>query len=235
MTAREVVCGGLDRAPSPCAPSIPTQPTKHQQRKQDLREGLTSAVRDLVLSERNRLRNRFLGPNQWRRLLCLGLILFDFAVVAIFSRMYRLSMIDYETGTASVIGGVTLAILAFRIARPDFFADWVFLGALHMVAGFMLYKDPYQSSSMAFAGFVLALLSASMLTTWIGATTFPFAGRAWIMAAGITSFLCTVGVIADYMTYAALYPETVADIMLMLLGLSLFGLAISIRRHMTSN
>lgn len=188
-------------------------------------------LRAQTLRQRTNLRQRFRGPYQWRRILCLGIILIDFAIIAIASTIYRLSMIVYEPGVAPLMGGVTLSIIIMRIARPAFSLDWICLGALLAGLGLVLAMDPNLSSLPAFVAFSLLLTILSLLMIWIGATTSPVDGRIWVVAAGITGLLCTVVSIIDHVTTPVLYPDIVASVILLLIGMALFGLALSLRQE----
>lgn len=208
--------------------SISATIRKHKSEYPD--DSLMSKWSALVSSRRVALRNRFKGPSQWRRLLCLGILLIDFAIIGIAASLYQLSLIAYEAGTAAVTGGAALAIIIFRIARPSFALDWIFIGAILIGIGLTLMRDPSMSSVSTFVVFSMLLTTLSFALIWIGATTSSTSGRASIMAAGFTALICTAVTIVDHTKTPALHPDTVASVVLLLIGMSLFGLALSLRR-----
>lgn len=207
--------------------SISTTIRKHESEDSD--DGLMSKFGALVSSRRVTLRNRFKGPSQWRRLLCLGILLIDFAIIGIAASLYQLSLIAYEAGTAAVTGGAALAIIIFRIARPSLAFDWILVGAILIGVGLALMRDPSMSSVSTFVVFSMLLTTLSIALIWIGAITSPTGGRASIMAAGFTALLCTAVTIVIQITAPVLPPDIVASVILLLIGMSLFGLALSLR------
>lgn len=183
----------------------------------------------LVALRRDALRNRFRGPSQWRRLLCLGIILIDFAIIGITASLYQLSLIAYQAGTTAVLGGTALAIIIFRITRPSFALDWILIGAILVGIGLTLMRDPPMSSLTAFVAFSALMISLSLILIWIGVTTSSVGGRTWVSAGGFTALLCaSVSIVAQLIT-PALPPDTVASVILLLTGMSVFGLALSLR------
>lgn len=195
----------------------------------DHHSGVISALVTFTLSRRRALRNRLTGPSQWRRLLCLGIILTDFAIIGLAASMFEISLIAYEPGTAPVMGGAALAIIIFRIARPAVPFDWLVIGAVFMGVGILLVVDPFMSSHIMFTIFSILLTFLSLALIWIGATTSPEEARVWVTAGGGAALLCTIASVVAHIANSNPQPDTVASVVLLLTGMSFLGLALSLR------
>lgn len=192
---------------------------------------LPRVFRSLAVRRRQKITERFKGPYDWRRLFGLGVVLADLAIVSLANSAFDKVVSGYWPGMASIFGGLLLAIIMMRLGRPVLYLDWVLNGAFHIGLGLLLTKDPFLLSSWSFPLFATLLASSALLMTWIGMTLDIPGGRDWLMAGGLASFGCVVWSVIERSTVTIVEPDVVLGVVLLLLGLSIAGLGLSLRRR----
>lgn len=180
---------------------------------------------------RRKVRGRFRGPYDWRRLFALGILLVDLAVLALANTILGTDLIDYRPGMAAIFGGLLLSIIMIRLGRPELYFDWIATGLLHVALGLTLISDPLLTTDGSFTLFSVLLLVTNLLTIWIGATLAIIAGRPWLIASGLTSLLCLAWMVFGPETTRLVEPDFVSAVELLLLGFSILGLAGAARRE----
>lgn len=194
---------------------------------------LLALVQATVRRKRNENRDRFRGRYDGWRLFALGVILVNIAIIAFANAFFYTLAFQYRPGTASLFGGIMLAILIIRLGRPKVFLDWTLIGTLHVWLGLIVTNDPMLISSWSLALFWMLLTVSSALKVWIGKTLVHRSeGSAWPLACGFASLLSAVvwGII-NWVTLT-IEPDVMLATDLLLLGLSICGLGLYLRREM---
>lgn len=185
----------------------------------------------LAFRRRRKTAGRFQGPYDWRRMFALGVILIDLAVLALANSVLGRIIAGYCPGMASIFGGLLLAIIIIRLGRPALYFDWIANGLLHIGLGLLLTKDPFLLSWSSFLLFSILLAGSALLMTWIGMTLDIPGGRAWLMAGGLASLICVAWLVVERLTVTFVEPDVVLGVVLLLLGLSIAGLGLSLKRR----
>lgn len=183
-----------------------------------------------VQKRRGKISDRFNQPNGGLRLIMLGVLLIDLAVIALSVDFFNLRLPDYWPGMASIFGGLLISIIIIRISRPKLFWDWIALGTLHTTLGFLLTKSPSLWSSQSFVVFCALLLATAILRLWIGATLVQWNGRSYLLASGLTGLFCTGWAVATRLTSSPTSPDFILAVDLLITGLSIAGLGLSLRQ-----
>lgn len=182
----------------------------------------------LLLRMRRARQNRFDGNGDWRRIMALGVVTVDFAILGFFSSASGLS--GYMPGTASMFGGLIICIIMLRLSRPAIFLDWTFFGIVQVLLGIQVQTGLSSDVPVGTAMFYLGLVASAVLLIVIGIQTHFPEGRAWLLAGGICSMIISVASIAEAVTSGHLGPDNTLLITLMIAGLSVVGMGVSLKK-----
>ncbi|WP_152025791.1 hypothetical protein [Agrobacterium tumefaciens] len=182
----------------------------------------------LLLRMRQARQNRFDGNGDWRRIMALGVVTVDFAILGFFSSAAGLS--GYMPGTASMFGGLIICIIMLRLSRPAIFLDWTFFGIVQVLLGIQVQTGLSSDVPVGTAMFYLGLVASAVLLIVIGIQTHLPEGRAWLLAGGICSMIISVASIAEAVTSGHLGPDNTLLITLMIAGLSVVGMGVSLKK-----
>jgi hypothetical protein len=187
-----------------------------------------SALRDATFRRRCNTRGRFRGPYDWKRLFALGIVLINVAAIGIANVVLDRGLGAYRPGMASLFAGLLLSIIMVRIGRPQLYLDWIAKGIFYSWLGSILLGDPALESVWSFSLFYILLVG--LLIIWIGATLGPDDGRAWLVAGGLSNLLCAAWATVDRCVAQHIEPDLVLSTSLLLLGLSICGFGLSLRK-----
>ncbi|WLE00507.1 hypothetical protein PX860_26820 (plasmid) [Agrobacterium leguminum] len=141
--------------------------------------------------------NRFHKPSDWLRIVALGVILLDFALLSFANRFLEQNFEGYLPGLGSILGGLLFAIIILRLARPVFYPDWIAIGVLQTTMGCVVSIDPQLQSAGAFLVVCSLLIALSGLRIWTGETIRPRRGAVSLLAGGYTTLFLLLWLIAD--------------------------------------
>lgn len=141
--------------------------------------------------------NRFQKPSDWLRIVALGVILLDFALLSLANRFLERNFEGHLPGLGSILGGLLFAIIILRLTRPAFYPDWIAIGVLQAMMGCVVSIDPELQSAGAFLVVCSLLLALSGLRLWTGETIRPRRGAASLLAGGYTTLFLLLWLIAD--------------------------------------
>lgn len=173
--------------------------------------------------------DRFSGPHAWGRLVLLGVLLIDLSLLGMGAPSLMLELAGYWPGLAATFGGLLIAIIMIKLSRPGIYWDWTALGALQIGLGMVLKASPYLIRPLEATFFYGLLIIAASLLLWIAATTKERTGRAWLGAGGLASLTISAFGSIDYLAIGLLRPEVVALTTAVLIGMSVFGLGLSLK------
>jgi len=171
----------------------------------------------------------FRQHSAWLRLVALGVLLIDLAILTFVNILFEKKLVGYSPGTGSIFGGLLIAIIITRLSRPGFAVDWVAIGVLNVALGILLVQDPLLTSMMTLLVFCLLFMAGGVLKLWIGATLGPGKGSASITAGGLTGLLCFGCFLVDRFVTNGIGPEVFAAIDLTLSGFAFVGLGVASR------
>ncbi|MRH98636.1 hypothetical protein [Agrobacterium tumefaciens] len=175
-------------------------------------------------------RSRFEGSEDWRRILALGVVTVDFALLGFFSSASgRLS--GYMPGMASMFGGLIICIIMLRLSRPAIFLDWTFFGIFQVLLGMQVQIGLSSEIPLGTAIFYFSLVASALLLIVIGIQTNFLEGRAWLLAGGLCSLILSVASIAEAVTIGHLGPDNTLLISLLIAGLSVVGMGVSLKKR----
>lgn len=188
------------------------------------------ALQAVISARRGETLHRFRQPSDWIRLIMLGVLLTDLAIIALANTVFEIRMTSYWPGMASIFGGLLLSIIIIRIGSPELFLDWIVFGTLQTTLGLLLTKQPSLALTAWFALFCLLLAASAALRLWIGVTLDAGNGGAWLAASGFTGFFCTFWAISCRLLGIIIDPDVVLAVDSLVSGLSIIGLGFSLRR-----
>lgn len=173
--------------------------------------------------------NRFRRPSDWIRLVALGILLVDLAVLSFMNTLTGWGMNGYWPGMGAIFGGLLIAIIIIRVARPALYLDWIAVGALQAALGLILSRDPQLAAAPGFALFCLVFVALGLLRLWIGVTLEPGKGAASLMAGGLTSLFCVAWVMLDRFAAIGVASDVIVATDLLLTGFSIVGFGLALR------
>ncbi|MDP9857520.1 hypothetical protein [Agrobacterium tumefaciens] len=171
---------------------------------------------------------RFNQPSDWLRLVALGVVLIDFAILSLANRFIDRHFEGYLAGLGPILGGLLFAIIVLRLARPSIYPDWITIGLLQAAVGCIVSIDPELRSTGAFTVVCFLLLTLSGLRLWAGETLRPRRGAASLLAGGCTTPFIILWMIADRCFGLGTGPDMVLTADLLVAGstIILFGLSL---------
>lgn len=192
---------------------------------------LANFFRVAISERRHKTGERFKGPYDAGRLIVLGILLIDLAVIAGANAVLDDLVIEYRPGMASLFAGLLLSIIVIRLGRPKLYLDWIANGVLHVCLGLILARDPYLVSTWYPILFYLLLMACALMTTWIGLTMGAEEGRPAFLAGGISILVVAISAIVDAHGVRSIAPDVVLAASLLLLGLSTGALGMALRKR----
>ncbi|MFB9948708.1 hypothetical protein ACFFP0_07600 [Rhizobium puerariae] len=186
-------------------------------------------LKSAILNRRKVTSERFHQPSAWLRLIVLGVLLVDLAILTFANTQFGRNISGYWPGMGFVFGGLLIGIIIMRLARPLLYLDWIAVAVLKIVLGFMLARDPLQTALPAFLLFSFAFTILGVLKIWIG-ISFPF-GRAAasLTAGGLVSLFIVAGLVVDRVAELGIGADTILAIDLTIAGLSIIGFGLALR------
>src|SRR3546814_12983130 len=130
---------------------------------------------------------------------------------------------------AALCGGLLIAIIILRIARPRIYWDWAALGILEVGLGVLLKLDPLLASALDSLLFYGLLAMAAVQLCVIGTSLRPGKAWAWLGAAGIANLVVATLGCLDHFAAKVISVDTALLTTLMIIGLSLIGFGMSLR------
>ncbi len=191
---------------------------------------LFTALGAMVDNRRGNISHRFRQRLVWIRIVMLGILLVDLALLAFANIFVEGGRGGYWPGMGAVFGGLLIGIIIIRIARPALYLDWIAAGVLQAGLGIILSRDPTLSFIPAFILFCGVFAVLAMLRLWIAATLTPGKGSASLMAGGLTSMFCIAWAIVDRLTGSVVTPDAILATDLMLTGASIIGFGLTLRQ-----
>ncbi len=186
-------------------------------------------LRRLIRRGRETGSSRFQKPSDWPRIVALGVILLDFALLSLANRLLERNFEGYLPGLGSILGGLLFAIIILRLARPTLYPDWIAIGVLQATMGCVVSIDPELQSAGAFPVVCSLLLALSGLRLWTGETIRPRRGAASLLAGGCTTLFLTVWLIADHRFGLGTGPDMVLAADLLVAGFTTIFFGLSLR------
>lgn len=172
---------------------------------------------------------RFRRPTDWRRLVALGVVLIDFAILSIANRLLDHHFDGYLPGLGSVLGGLLFGIIIFRLARPALYLDWIAIGVLQAATGCIVSIDPELGATGTFPAVCSLLLVLSGLRLWTGETVRPRRGAASLLAGGYATLFLVLWLLISHRFRVGTGPDMVLAADLLIAGLSMLFFGLSLR------
>jgi len=186
------------------------------------------ALQNTISERRHVTSDRFRQPLAWLRLVVLGILLVNLALLTFANTQFERNIGGYLPGMGFVFAGLLVGIIVLRIARPFLYLDWIASGLLMIVLGIMLGTAPSQVTLLAFVPFGFVFTILGMLKVWIGITFPPGKAAASLIAGGFVSLFCVAGVVVARVAKLGISVDTILAIDLTITGFSIicFGLAL---------
>lgn len=173
--------------------------------------------------------NRFKKPSDWLRVVALGVILVDFALLCFANRFLGRNFEGYLPGIGPMLGGLLFAIIIMRLARPASYPDWIVIGALQAVMGSMVCVDEGLQSPVGFLLFCCLFFGLSLLRLWVGETIRPRRGAASLLAGGLTSLFFVAWLVTDRGLGLGAGPDIILAADLLVAGFTMVSFGLSLR------
>lgn len=192
-----------------------------------LRAPLIILKRSIAKAQRH-TRHHFDKPTDWLRLVMLGVILLQLAIVAYASNLLGGRWLDYVPGTANMVAGVFTLFILMRIAQPKVYPIWLTEASLQLALGSIVASDHMLQSPLACTAAILVFLALAIVRLWIATTilrrnVFPSLAA----GAGTTLFLIC-WLLASKLTSVSSNPDVIlaTDLAIRSISLIMFGLAL---------
>lgn len=191
----------------------------------------------VVLIQRERTARRFCDRICWRRVLALGVMLAGLAGVPVMSLVADGFNGRYFPGMASLFGGLLQTVLIMKIASPDVYADWIFMGLCDVLIGALLLVDPGLAAGLSLAAFLLCFALSALIRVWIGLTFRAANAFTWIGSSGLVGlfllawFVLAVVFSSDVKLDLPMASDLVLRADLTLRGVALMGFGLSLRNR----
>lgn len=173
--------------------------------------------------------NRFHKPSDWLRIVALGVILIDFALLSLANRFLERNFEGYLPGLGSILGGLLFAIIILRLARPVRYADWIAIGAFQAALGYLVCVGNGLRSPAFFLLFCCLFLGLALLRLWVGETFRPRRGAASLLAGGWTTLFFILWLIVDRCFRLGAGPDIILAADLLVAGFTMVSFGLSVR------
>ncbi|NTD87657.1 hypothetical protein [Agrobacterium tumefaciens] len=190
--------------------------------------GLSLLGRRLLIT-RSKWAHRFEERGDRRRLIALGIVIIDFAILGFFSSASG-KLPGYEPGMASMFGGLLICIIMLRLSRPAILLDWTLFGIIQVILGIQVQTGLSSAGTLGAVIFYFGLIASAALLIVIGVQTHFPGARTWLLAGGICSLIISVASIIENITSGQLGTDSTLLIILTIVGLSVLGMGASLRR-----
>lgn len=196
-----------------------------------------AALLDAILARRDQTARRFQGTVCWRRVLALGAMLAGLAGVPVVSLVAYGFNGRYFPGMASLFGGFLQALLILKIASPDVYTDWIFMGLCDVFIGTVLLVDPGLAAGLSLMVFLLCFALSALIRIWIGLTFRAANAFTWIGSSGLVGlfllawFVLAVLFSSDVKLDLPMAADLVLRADLTLRGVALMGFGLSLRNR----
>lgn len=165
-------------------------------------------------------RRRFAQPLAWIRVVALGIVLLNLAILMLLASYNRLPTQGFDPGIGALFGGALVGIIIVRIGSPKLYWDWILLATLIAISGSLVSARADSSSDITCAPVIATLAFGATTKIWIG-RTHPPALMAPLLAGGITSLFCAVTLVIDYVFRVGIGPGRIVSIDLGITGLAI--------------
>jgi len=192
-------------------------------------------VQRMILKRRATTARRFRKSSDSIRFVVLGVLLIDFAALALVNAVIDGSLGGYWVGMAPVFGGILIMIIIVRVARPALYLDWIALGVLEVILGLLLADGPFVYGLSFLLPLFLCFGMLALLRVWIGLTLPPGKGAASLLAGGLAGLFCLSWMIVDQFIISVVEPDTILAVDLLLTGLAIVGFGLSLDHSRDSN
>lgn len=183
----------------------------------------------VVLRRQKVTADRFHQPSAWLRLVALGFLLVDLALLTLANTHFDPNIGGYRPGMGSVFAGALIVIIIVRLARPLLYLDWIAVGMLKIALGLVLGADSSSAKLLVFALFGLIFTILSLLKLWIGLTYPPGRAAASLTAGGFVSLFCVMGLVVARVANLGIGADTILAIDLTITGFSIIGFGLALR------
>lgn len=173
--------------------------------------------------------NRFQKPSDWLRIVALGVILLDFALLSLANRFLERNFEGYLPGLAPMLGGLLFAIIIMRLARPVPYPDWIAIGAFQAAMGCVVCVDQGLLSPAIFLLFCCLFLGLALLRLWVGETLRPRRGAASLLAGGWTTQFFILWLVVDRCFRLGAGPDIILAADLLVAGFTMVSFGLSLR------
>lgn len=194
-----------------------------------LRSPIVHFIQHTISKRRETTCNRFKKPSAWLRLVALGIILINLALLSLTKSVFGVNFGGYWPGMESIFAGVLLVIITTKLARPVIYFDWILLAALEIAVGILLEKQTTTPSFPLFALLALVFACLAITKCWIGITLESGKASASMIAGGVAGLFCAACLVLDHCLFLAIGPETIVATDLVITGFSIIGLGFALR------
>ncbi len=212
---------GMEILATPCAGNLPARARPQP------RAPFLILKRTITKAQRQRL-SYFKKPSDWLRIVMLGVILLQLAVVAFASNLFGRTEIDYVPGTANMVAGFFSLFILVKIATPRTYPEWLIEAFLQIIIGAIVASDHMLDNPLSFSSAIVAFISLFIVRVWIAVTTPHRLGFSSLAAgAGLTIFLLC-WLVASKVTTIVFVTDVIlaTDLAIKAISLILFGLAL---------
>ncbi|UYZ10914.1 hypothetical protein CFBP5507_25685 (plasmid) [Agrobacterium salinitolerans] len=212
---------GMEILATPCAGNLPARA------RPQLRAPFTILRRTITKAQRQR-HDYFKKPSDWLRVVMLGVILLQLAIIAFASNLFGRVEIDYVLGTGNMVAGVFSLFILVKIARPKSYTDWLIEAFLQLTIGAIVASDHMLDTVLSFSTAIVAFMLLFMVRLWIAVTMFHRLGYASLAAGAVTTIFLLCWLIASKLTSIILVADTIlaTDLAIRAISIIMFGLAL---------
>lgn len=167
---------------------------------------------------------------RWWTLLAIGLALAATGAAAILLPTVSTFAVGVVLGGGLILIGVVKTAQAFEEKELPSFLSKLFLGAIELVGGVLLYFNPLKGAvavKLLIAIVFLAGGASQIATAW---RMRPQNGWRWLLAGGALSIAASVGLVAGYRHIRDLEAGVIAGVAMLFSGVVYCLIAIAVRR-----
>lgn len=173
--------------------------------------------------------NRFKRPSAWLRLVALGVLLVNLALLTLGNSLLGFNTRGYWPGMESVFAGLLIAVIIVKLAHPLVYMDWIALAVLEIALGVALEKETASASSSAFLVLALTFIALGLTKLWIGVTFVSGQAGVSLTAGGLAGLFCASCLLADRLSELGIGSQTIVATDLMITGFSIIGFGLALR------
>ncbi len=189
----------------------------------------SSALSAALAAYRRSRAPRFRQRRDGLRLSILASCLLAYSVLAFTEALAPGGVPGVVGGTPTIFGGVTIAIIIIKIARPEVYADWILSAAIYVGVGLSLFVGQARNEVLAQISFSVLLIAAGAVRIWIGLTVDRESAAVWLCSSGGIAMASGLVAFADWLFAMQFSLPAMLAVDLASLGISIARFGILVR------